>query len=280
MNGLCSFLGTTLVWLGLCAPPHPGNFEARRFGYSETTSGRGLVAEAITRVNLISGARDDLGIVPGWDKSVWTGASIPVHLIGNAASASEMIFVPRGCRCIVIAVQTMQAWLASASGTQGDMRVEGVDALTFMMLHELGHIAHGNQASAFAPLPAQASDTNQVSTAQKCREFGADAWAADQVRRAFTPGNSGFFASMNVQFALSAIGWNLARRRLIDNFGATVLRDPRVLFDQGYSHPNFELRILVANELVSGTSAAKALREEFESMRDLPTSENCSETGR
>jgi hypothetical protein len=159
------------------------------------------------------------------------------------------------------------------------MRVEAVDALAFMLLHELGHIAHGDQTSAFAPLSDRAADTNLVSTAQKCQEFAADDWAADQVRRAFTPGHPGFFASMSVQFALSAMGWNLARRRHIDNFGATVLRDPRVLFDQGYSHPNFELRILAANELVSGDSAAKALREEFENLRGMPSSEKCPEVG-
>jgi hypothetical protein len=41
-----------------------------------------------------------------------------------------------------------------------------------------------------------------------------------------------------------------------------------LLFDQRYSHPNFELRMLVANELVSGSPTAKALREEFERMRE------------
>jgi hypothetical protein len=80
---------------------------------------------------------------------------------------------------------------------------------------------------------------------------------------------------MNMQFAISAFSWNLARRRHIDNFGASVLRDPRVLHDPGYSHPNFGLRILVANELVSGTPSAKALREEFESMRAMADSERC-----
>jgi len=56
-------------------------------------------------------------------------------------------------------------------------------------------------------------------------------------------------------------------RRLVKNFGATVLRDRRVIFDEGYSHPNFELRILIVNELLSNTDAAKALREEFENLR-------------
>jgi hypothetical protein len=82
---------------------------------------------------------------------------------------------------------------------------------------------------------------------------------------------------MKVQLTLTNMGWNLARRRFIDNFGATVLRDPRVIFDQGYSHPNFELRILVANELVSDSPAAKELRQEFESMRPEATGQECAE---
>src|SRR5262249_33910867 len=158
------------------------------FGYAETTEGRRLVAEAIGKVNLIVNRSDGLQLVPGWERASWNKASIPVHLIGGTLNPM-MIFVPRGCRCVVIAVPSLVAWLAGASDPQKvDMNVDQVDALSFMMLHELGHIVHGNNAGdAFTPLPARASDTNLVSTTEKTREFAADAWAADQVRRAFTP---------------------------------------------------------------------------------------------
>src|SRR5262249_32847209 len=140
--------------------------------------------------------------------------------------------------------------------------------LAFMLLHEIGHLAHGdNKGVSFAPLPTSAKDLNIERTAEKDVEFGADAWAAERVREAFQPGKQGFMSAMDIELAMTSISWNVARRRLIDNFGATVLRDPRVIFDQGYSHPNFELRMLVVNELLSNTDAAKALRREFEKLR-------------
>ena len=197
------------------------------------------MADAIAWTNTIVGASYRLPLVPGWERSTWRDESVPVHLLGTGPSKGEMIFVPRGCRCVVITVPILQAWLKTASEPEkADLDVDGVEVLTFMMLHELGHIAHG-EYSGFAPLPARASDTNRISTADKTREFSADAWAANAVRRAFTPGQPGFLSSMKVELTLSALTWNLARRRLIDNFGATVLRDPRVVFDLGYTHPNF-----------------------------------------
>jgi hypothetical protein len=119
----------------------------------------------------------------------------------------------------------------------------------------------------FSSLPSDTKNLNIELDTAKDVEFAADAWAADKVREVFQPGKVGFLSAMDIQFALTNASWNLARRRLIDNFAKTVLRDPRVIFDEGYSHPNFELRMLVVNELVSNTVAAKALREEFESLR-------------
>ena len=158
---------------------HPGAFDPTLFGYAETTEGRGLVAGAIGKVNNIVDATDGLQLVPGWEKASWTKDSIPVHLI-RGTSSTMMIFVPRGCRCVVIGVPALLAWLDSVSDAQkADMNVDHADALAFMMLHELGHIVHGdNEGDAFTPLPTRVSDTNLVSTAEKTREFAADAWAA------------------------------------------------------------------------------------------------------
>jgi hypothetical protein len=69
MNGFCTFFGAVLSWLSMCSPPHPGSFDPARFGYSETTAGRDLVAEVIARVNSIVEASDRLSVVPGWEKA-------------------------------------------------------------------------------------------------------------------------------------------------------------------------------------------------------------------
>jgi hypothetical protein len=83
MNSFCTLLGGVVAWLSVCAPPHPGSYDARRFGYSETTGGRGLVTEAMARVNVIIDARDRLTVVPGWDKSSWNKDSVPVHQMAH-----------------------------------------------------------------------------------------------------------------------------------------------------------------------------------------------------
>lgn len=240
-------------------------FSAAQFGYAETTDGRSLLSEAISKSNtVLSGS--PFHLVPSWLPFTNDGTAVPVYLIRN--DPADMVFVPRNCFCIVVVPQTLSNWLATNSADPNDLAIADNAILAFILLHEVGHLAHHDNAGvSFSPLPTDAKNLNIELNTAKDVEFAADAWAADKVREAFQPGKAGFLSAMDIQFALTHASWNLARRRLIDDFGATVLRDPRVIFDEGYSHPNFELRMLVVNELLSDTEASKALRREFESLR-------------
>jgi hypothetical protein len=66
-----------------------------------------------------------------------------------------------------------------------------------------------------------------------------------------------------VAMTLTNLSWNLARDRLLGDFGATSLGIPRVFGDPGYTHPNLELRIMVANAWISPGEASQELLDDF-----------------
>jgi hypothetical protein len=79
--------------------------------------------------------------------------------------------------------------------------------------------------------------------------------------------HEGWFNAFNVSMALHDLSWNLFASRLLDNFGATSLCAKSAFADSGYSHPNFELRLLVANQLLSGDHTYDGMMENFETCR-------------
>ena len=118
-----------------------------------------------------------------------------------------------------------------------------------MLLHEAGHLAAGDAGSYTPPVPMSIDDLTDTLNIPKSRELRADAFAVDAVRAAVIPGQrtERFTAATGLELALTKISWNLATRRLLDEFAANALRERRLFLDHGYSHPNFELRLLVMN---------------------------------
>lgn len=57
--------------------------------------------------------------------------------------------------------------------------------------------------------------------------------------------------------------------RTIDKFRVNFTSDPTTFFDPSYSHSNMEWRILRVHYLISDSIDAKALFDEFESLRLL-----------
>lgn len=55
--------------------------------------------------------------------------------------------------------------------------------------------------------------------------------------------------------------------RTLDEFGAFAVGKPAVFFDNGYSHPNREWRILRANNLIQRTAGTRYLLDAFEEAR-------------
>jgi hypothetical protein len=148
--------------------------------------------------------------------------------------------------------------------------VDPANVLAFMLLHEVGHIIHGDPGQ-FEDAETTAA-SNTVQTEQKERESKADRFAIEQVAAAADDRNSvdGWLAAMRMELALSDLSWNMAALRFLDHFGATSLCSSAVFSDAGYTHPNFELRLLVVNDILVHKAASKQLLQDFIGCRKRP----------
>jgi hypothetical protein len=79
-------------------------------------------------------------------------------------------------------------------------------------------------------------------------------------------------AKASKRLRLSILSLNMAAVRVLEQFGATSLCSRAVFADSGYSHPNFELRLLVANDLLSRSPTSRDLLDSFLTCRAKPNS--------
>jgi hypothetical protein len=72
-----------------------------------------------------------------------------------------------------------------------------------------------------------------------------------------------FSQAIGPTLALSNVSFNLAGRRLIDDFGCTVLARRQSFGDRGTSHPNLELGFLTMNYYVQPSEVSGAVLASF-----------------
>jgi Zn-dependent protease with chaperone function len=165
----------------------------------------------------------------------------------------------------------MTGWLQKHTGTgQALLNVDIHNVLAYMLLHELGHIVHGDlvEKGESSDTAVPATGFNLDLTQQKDREISADRYAADAISSAIAArGTDRGPAATAVAMTLSQLSWNLAEHRLLDNFGGTALHHPSLFWDTGLSHPNLEWRILSVNDEISKTTVSHQLLSDFESSR-------------
>ena len=149
------------------------------------------------------------------------------------------------------------------------MTIDLRDVLAYMLLHEAGHVAHGDMKSSNAFDDSSGGEKfNLDPTAQKDRENAADRFAADAIASGITEkGTERGLAAARLSTVLAQLSWNLAEHRLLDNFGGTEANLPSLFQDAGLSHPNLEWRILVVNDAISHTSTSRQLIKDFEERR-------------
>lgn len=161
-------------------------------------------------------------------------------------------------------------WLKEQTGTgPGLLTIDLRDVLAYMLLHEAGHIAHGdlNSSNAFDD-GSGSGKFNLDSTAQKNRENAADHFAADAIASGIAEkGTDRGLAATRLSMVLAQLSWNLAEHRLLDNFGGTEANLSALFQDAGLSHPNLEWRILVVNEAISHSQTSQKLLQDFEEHR-------------
>jgi hypothetical protein len=242
-----------------------------RFGLAETPAGRPTATEAIEMANAMLATKSPVRLRGSWQSRAGgeSGTDVPVYLIdGNGISAVYVVIVPIRCLCIFVQPGAFRQWVKDHTERLRQMvSTDPAAILAFMLLHEVGHIEHGDPGQFEAEGGAVAINTDP--TVQKDRETAADRFAVDMVEAANANLSSvdGWLASIKVMTALTALSWNMSAIRLVENFGATSLCSRAVFADSGYSHPNFELRLLVANNLLAPTPASLELVDTFMNCR-------------
>lgn len=260
-----------LLILGLttCGKEPAPRTPLERLGLSETVLGRPMVEESMQAANAILGNQTGYRIAGSWQAPAGHPGqvTVPVYLVDKSVvPAVYSVMVPDACRCIFVQPDALLAWLAShPANSSGALDTSPSAALAFMLLHEIGHIAHGDPGQ-FESEGGKAS-FNLASTIQKDREFAADKFAVEQIDAASRDLKAfkGWQGAMAVSLWLTTESWNLQADRLLNHFGGTTLCSKALFADNGYTHPNLEFRVLMANDLLSHSEASHQLLEEFRS---------------
>lgn len=227
-----------------------------------------MTEEAITAANLLldgSGQR----LVPAWRASSDGASATPVYLIESSRSAlSTPAAVPRGCSCIFVHPRVFETWVAAHSRGKGRLPLQPAPLLTFMLLHEVGHLVRGASAVSFSN--GEMSQLNVEPSLAKASEEAADEFATEVVRRQVmaTPPVTAMVQAISVALELTKLGWNMQAYRSLDEFGAEATGKPSVYFDATYSHPNLAWRVLRSNHLIQPTPATRQLLDAFDAARE------------
>lgn len=242
--------------------------------FAVNLEGRALVEKAIHLVNALLGARPEK-LVAVWHKATKMddagrgSSAIPVHSVQHKDRTRTLpAFVPQGCRCIVVDTLALSHWLSRHSADETtQLSLDADHSLAFILLHEVGHIVHGDASGRFEN--GGYAELNIDPSYAKAREQRADKFAADILRsliQARQP-NSATTAAAMVAMELTKLSWNMQSHRSLQNFGATAIGAPDVFFDRSLTHPNLEWRILNLNNLILQTKEAQALLDAFETAR-------------
>ncbi|GAB7551885.1 hypothetical protein NRB_13850 [Novosphingobium sp. 11B] len=251
------------------APPLP---EPTALGLAEAPTEHVIAGAAIRKAATILGPDAKIKLYPGW-RGRKRGVAI-YTLTSDSLAASEVIGTYDECGCILLSNARLEAWLVGEMGTGiGRLDIDRTSLLTYMLLHEAGHVAQGNTPCGLALSGGAASATvdarlNMTDTAQKVCERAADRYASEAVRAALEQkGSDRGIAAAQVAIALSELAFNLQAKRMLDRFGENVMRSPSLFRDLGLSHPNLEWRILSANAMITPSPTSEELLQAFETAR-------------
>ncbi|MER9056981.1 hypothetical protein [Mesorhizobium sp. M0910] len=200
---------------------------------------------------------------------------IPVHHIRPDQARPVVAEVPAGCRTIVISGVHFERNFAVLSKDNVLMQDKQISMLVFLLLHELGHIGNRHYG-AFLPATADAVPNNDETEA-KARERQADDYVATILKREFSRLGNGnppidnydlYFGTTEAIMFLSSLSFVVSSEATLACFGCRSLGDPRIFWDHGQSHPNFEYRLLLINHAISATPESQALLDSYEKMRN------------
>lgn len=254
---------SVLVVLGLGATntcgKAPGSDPVRARGLAHTQTSRPLVEKALASTNLLIGSQRMRLVLsgPGVKAPVDVKADdIPVYLVkGPPTARATPAAVPRGCRCIFVNPNVFNAFIKEQTTGSGRLSLDAGYVLTFMLLHEVGHVAKSTAGADFQN--GELSELNIEPSTAKVEEDEADEFAASLVKTLMQrkPVSSQSLEATTVAMALGNLSWNMQAYRSLDEFGALAVGKPSVFFDKNLSHPNLHWRVLRMNHLIHGSVA-------------------------
>jgi len=243
------------------------------YGLVESPVDHPALEAAVRNANLILGPSSATSFAAGWRQVPNTSAIKVFAADPKGLGETEVMSSYHQCNCVIAQVGRMSAWLSQQTGTgQGLLSVDNQSLMTYMLLHEMGHIAHGDEVESETPSTntGQAMKFNLDPTLQKEHEIAADQYAANAINAAIKDkGSNRGIAAAQIAVTLAQLSWNLAEHRLLDNFGGTAVHAPSLFFDAGLSHPNLEWRILSVNAAISDAPTAQKLLSDFENLRQV-----------
>ncbi len=219
----------------------------------------------------VLGADSSATLVKGWEaRASRHGSDVPVYIVRHGSLAeSDLVFVPPGERCIFVSDAVIDELPDLFLEGEIGMEVDPERYLALILLHEVGHIQLGHESGSFNDPDPFDSLLNLHETDQKDREIAADRFAVDQILAASKRDySSGGMEALNLQLSISSISFNITGFLRVTNFGSSSTYSPKLYWDDGYSHPNFALRILVMQALLDGSEDSRAIVQDFIESRE------------
>jgi hypothetical protein len=236
---------------------HPSVPGIEAYGLVESPVDHPRLPTSINMAETILGTGASVKLVAGWKPA--QNSDIRVFAVApEGFSDRELMSSYAECRCVDAKVGGVVPWLEKSMGNGNTLLdVDVANLVAYMLLHETGHIVHGDSLDNrkdSSGISSKRSSLNLEPTAEKDREIAADRFAADAIRTATTEkGTDRAIAASKVALTLSEFSFNFVEHRLLDNFGGTEVHAPGLFWDPGLSHPNLEWRILSVNDAISNS---------------------------
>lgn len=263
---LSPVLGLLALTFSLASAKTTSNDPVLQKGLQHTEEGKDLVSKTIEIANVLLANQGTVLELTGVNQPTAGKEAVPIYLVSAPNAAwSTPAAAPKNCQCVFVNPEVFQAFMDAQTTGPGRMQLDAKYVLTFMLLHEVGHIAKRSSATDF-----ENGDLVQLNTSDslaKVAERDADRFAADVIRAGLKQGaNPGIEAGW-VANALVLLSWNMQAFISLDNFGSTAVAAPTVFFDKNLSHPNLIWRVLSVNYLIDPTEVSKKLLDSFEATR-------------
>ena len=250
-----------------------------------------MVAAAIELANGAMGGGVSFRLAPGWLAERAEGSRVPVYLVGLERPGKFGIsFVPRGERCIFVDDEALSSLREAVLGRIPEQPLcEDQVLLGLILLHEAGHIEHGDWGRAF-PSQHSSNTLNADETEGKKREIEADRFAAGRIKDAVgsPPTSRRVSAGARLENAVREVGFRLflhrkkkdleSLRHELDELvspapgrsrGETLHQSSESVayLDSGASHPNLEYRLMRMHYEIFPTEGERKILEQIENQR-------------